>query len=113
VTPNEFKKYLRRDQYCWHCGATDETLIPQHRANRGMGSVKSRNRPSNIIVLCSAFNQAIESDASKAALAKDYGWKISGHDNPLFIPLFDVVKREWFFLDDEFGKFVMYKPLIE
>jgi hypothetical protein len=108
MTPNEFKKYLKRDGSCWHCGATGETLVPQHRANRGMGGSKSRHKPSNIIVFCAGFNQEIESSAEAAALAKDYGWKISGHDNPLFIPLFDVVSQKWWFLDDDFGRAEMY-----
>lgn len=105
MTPSEFKKYLARDfERCWHCGITGETLIPQHRANRGMGSVKSRNRPSNIIVLCSWFNQEIESNPEAAERARSKGWKLSVFDDPLFYPIWDSATQSWWFLDDEMGR---------
>jgi hypothetical protein len=109
MTPNEFKKFLHRDTRCWHCGTTDETLIPQHRANRGMGGVKSRNRPSNIIVFCASFNQLIEADSGAASLARSYGWKISGHDDPAFVPVFDVTDQAWYFLGDDYSRTVRYE----
>ena len=106
----QFDKYLRRDDnHCWHCGLDDDTLVPQHRAGRGMGSVKSRNAPANIIVLCSAFNGLIEADADAARKARQFGWKIDSWTDPLFEPVFDVVSQNWFLLDNDFGKAPLYK----
>jgi hypothetical protein len=105
VTPKEFNKYLERDfNRCVHCGKSDDTLIPQHRSNRGMGSVKSRNRPSNIVVLCSAYNGLIESNAQEARRARNNGWKLSSHQDSLFEPLWDAVDRSWWLLDDDYGR---------
>ena len=105
MTPKEFSKYLERDfGRCVHCGVTDDTLVPQHRSNRGMGSVKSRNKPSNIVVLCSAYNQLIESSASEASRARANGWKLSSHQDSLFVPLWDAVDRSWWLLDDDYGR---------
>jgi len=68
LNPKAFAKFLNRDKACVHCGTTDSTLIPQHRINRGMGGSKLLNKPSNIVVLCSAFNGLIEANAEAAAL---------------------------------------------
>ena len=105
MTPKEFRKYLERDfGRCIHCGVTGETLVPQHRSNRGMGSVKSRNRPSNIVVLCSSFNQEIEQSASAASRARANGWKLSSYQDSLFEPLWDAVDQSWWLLDDDYGR---------
>lgn len=96
----EFRKYLLRDgEKCLHCGTT-EGLVPQHRRNRGMGGSKSRNVPSNIIVLCSAYNGTIEADAAAASLAVAYGWKVVGMDAPEAVPVYDRTAQGWFILDD-------------
>ena len=60
MTPKEFRKYIDRDSWCYHCGQT-EAIAPNHRISRGMGGSKVRNVPSNIIVLCSEMNGLIES----------------------------------------------------
>jgi len=54
VTEKEFRKYLARDNHCLHCGLQDETLVPQHRVNRGAGGSKAKrlSNASNIITLC-------------------------------------------------------------
>lgn len=105
----EFRRYLRRDAgRCWHCGLDDETLVPQHRVGRGMGGSKTRDRPSNIIVLCSAFNSLIESDADAARIARSKGWKLDSWVDPEFEPVFDSVEQCWFLLDDKFGKQSLY-----
>lgn len=103
MTPKEFQKYLERDKRCLHCGAT-EGLAPNHRANRGMGGSKSRNRPSNIIVLCSLFNGLIESDAAAAQRAKDAGWKLESWQDPLKIPVLDLGSGIFYRLDDEYRR---------
>ena len=92
MKPKEFRKYLDRDgEKCLHCGTT-EGLVPQHRRNRGMGGSKERDMPSNIIVMCSAFNERIEQDADAASKAVQYGWKVVGMDIPWLarVQLFDV-----------------------
>ena len=104
MNQKQFDKYLARDfGRCWHCGLDDDTLVPQHRAGRGMGSVKSRHTPSNIIVLCSWMNGAIESDHRQADFAKRQGWKLQSWQDPLNVPVFDTRTNEWKMLDDSFG----------
>lgn len=104
MTPKQFKKFLVRDFYhCLHCGVT-EGLIPQHRKNRGMGGSKKADAPSNIIVLCSYFNVLIESNANAAALAKANGWKLEQWQNPLEVPVYDVLDGCLYLLDDNFGR---------
>jgi 5-methylcytosine-specific restriction endonuclease McrA len=104
MTPKEFKKLLARDGHCLHCGLDDDTLVVQHRANRGHGGSKSAANPSNYIVLCSAFNTLIESDAKAAGIAKRYGYKISRYDNPSEKPVYDLVAGAWFILNSDWTK---------
>ena len=104
MTPKTFRKYLDRDWYCWHCGREDGTLIPQHRLNRGSGGSKVRDVPSNIIVFCAEANSRAESDSRFAAECRVNGWKLSSWQNPLLTPVYDVMTRKWYFLDDEFGR---------
>jgi phage terminase large subunit GpA-like protein len=106
MNSREFAKYLAIQPYCPHCGDT-ETLVPNHRASRGIGSPKSLNRPSNIVVLCSLMNGLIESDAKAAQTARRYGWKLSKYQNPTEQPYFDLVAGKWFLLSDDFTKGVM------
>ena len=106
MTPKDFKRLLARDRHCLHCGLDDDTLIPQHRINRqmgGAGTASKRNKPSNLIVLCSAFNGLIESDADAAQEAGARGWKLQSWQDPLFEPVWDSVHSMWLSLDDEFG----------
>lgn len=103
MTPKQFQRFLNRDKHCLHCG-TDTTLIPQHRINRGMGGSKKRDTPSNIIVLCAAFNGLIESDADAAEMARLSGWKLYSWDNPAETPVFDNNLDKWFVLDEKFGR---------
>jgi hypothetical protein len=102
MSPKEFLKYLRRDGGCIHCGEM-ETIAPHHRANRGMGGSKARDVPSNIVVMCSAMNTAMESNADVAALARDYGWKLRSFESPADTPVFFQTRGEWFLLNDSFG----------
>lgn len=101
---SEFDRYLRRDgEKCLHCGTT-EGLVPQHRRNRGMGGSKARHTPSNIIVLCSAYNGQIEADDAAARAAVAYGWKVVGMDAPELVPVYDRTAQGWFLLDDFYGR---------
>ena len=102
MTPAQFQLYLIRDQRCWHCGTTDDTLVPQHRIGRGMGGKKKKaERPSNILVLCSLANGLLESDAAIAETGRRNGWKLSSWQDPSETPAFDTFTGAWFQLDDE------------
>jgi hypothetical protein len=63
-------------------GVYSETLVPQDRANRGMGGFKGSVRLSNYVWLESWINGLIESDAKWAAEARRRGIKISRYDDP-------------------------------
>jgi hypothetical protein len=104
VNHREFRRYLDRDRHCLHCGRVDDTLVPQHRANRGMGGRPSLDRPANVIVLCSLMNGLIESDARLAQIANEWGWKISTHEDPADVPVFDAVAGSWWLLGDDFTR---------
>jgi hypothetical protein len=104
VNRREFQKFLDRDKHCPHCGTTDDTLVPNHRANRGMGGHKAGNEPSNIVVLCSSFNGEIESDPLMASAARKFGWKIGRYANPTNVPVFDSVSGRWWRLDNDYGR---------
>lgn len=103
MTPKEFARLLARDRYCLECGET-EAISPNHRANRGMGGSKLRNRPSNLVVLCSLFNGAIEADPHAREMAIANGWKLNSWDDPLTIPVLDRITGESFLLDDNYGR---------
>lgn len=66
-----------------------------------MGGDPARDRPSNVIILCWAFNDLIERDAEAAQHARDYGWKLLSSDDPLAVPYLDVLTGFWWVLDDE------------
>lgn len=92
------KKILKRDNnQCWHC-AEIEAISLQHRRNRQMGGSKTLDRADNLIVLCSAMNALIESDANAAAEARDFGWKLASWDS-FEMPVFNRNERKWYQLD--------------
>jgi hypothetical protein len=97
-----FQKFLDRDKCCSHCGTTDDTLIPQHRANRGMGGSKLLDRPSNIIVLCSEANGLLESNAKFAELGRKFGWKLERHQVPEQTPVY--MGDGWWLLDNDYNR---------
>jgi len=106
MTPKQFRRFLDRDSGCLHCGES-EAVSPNHRANRGMGGSKARDVPSNIVVLCSFMNNAIESNAAAAEKAKLYGWKLETWQDPLSEPVYDTQKNEWVLLDNDFRRKVV------
>ena len=108
MNKKEFQKYLDRDVACPHCGTTGPELVPQHRANRGMGGSKERHKPSNIIVFCSLGNGLMESSPGFAALARGYGWKLFSHEDSLESPV--RLWDGWHVLDDNFGKQQITNP---
>lgn len=106
MTLKEFQKYLERDGGCYHCGTT-EALSPNHRANRGMGGSKKRDVPSNIVVLCSELNDQIERLVFYRDLALNFGWKLNTWQDPKETPVYDMQKKQWFLLNDDFGRIVI------
>ncbi len=103
MTPKEFKKYLERDfNECVHCGISDDTLVPNHRKNRGHGGSKLLNQSSNIVVMCSEFNGKIESVPAAADMARKFGWKLSSWDDPTEVPIYS--RGAWWLLDDNYGR---------
>lgn len=101
----EFAKYLARDLHC-PCGCTgmEDTLVPHHRANRGMGGSQLLDRPANIIVVCAWLNYAMESDPKVAAMARANGWKLNRWEAPEDTPFFDRGTELWWQIDNEFNR---------
>ena len=108
-----FTRYLERDGgRCYHCGISSDTLVPQHRAGRGMGGSRSRgSQPSNVITLCSAANGLLESDSEFAEVGRDYGWKISTWEDPTAAPVYSMAEGIWYLLDDQYGR-TIHEPKI-
>jgi len=104
VTKKEFAKFLARDGHCYHCGIADDTLVPQHRRNRGMGGSQSRSNASNVVVVCSHSNGLFEASEVASRAAQKYGWKLRAGQDPLTTPVFDAFEGVWYLLDDKFGK---------
>ncbi|MHC6175429.1 hypothetical protein [Glutamicibacter sp. X7] len=99
-----FTKYLTRDKQCvCGCNSTD-TLVPQHRANRGMGGSPALDRPANVIVMCARLNGLIESDPRHAAIARRYGWKLERWQTPEETPVYYVSESLWFTIDNDFNR---------
>ena len=103
MTQKQFRKYLDRDESCWHCGAT-ETVVPHHRVNRGMGGSKKREVPSNVIVMCSLFNGLMESQSNSALAAIQYGWKSPAYATPTEQPVYNMNDGCWYRLTDDYRK---------
>lgn len=105
ISKKNWQLLLDRDLHrCMHCGIEGETLVIQHRSNRGHGGSNSAERASNYVVLCSYFNGLIESDAKAAGIAKRFGYKISRYDNTREMPVYDTVTGQWWLLNDDFTK---------
>lgn len=96
MTPKLMKQLKARDKYCWHCGE-DFELVAHHRKNRGMGGRPSLDRIENLLLVCQAYNFAMESDAKEAAWALDYGHKLRQWED-FTRPVFDRVAQKWFSL---------------
>ena len=105
---SDLQKLRNRDQWCWHC-AREDNLVPHHRANRGAGGSKILDGLQNLILVCAEYNGAMESNAKVAALARDYGHKLSRYQSPT-APCFDVWSRKWYVLDEKGSKFETEPP---
>tara|TARA_R110000851_G_scaffold249390_1_gene401869 strand:+ start:75 stop:323 length:249 start_codon:yes stop_codon:yes gene_type:complete len=67
-----------------------------------MGGSKVRDLPSNIIVVCSWLNMAMESDAEVAEVARHNGWKLRPGQVPEEEPLYFQTMNLWGTIDDNF-----------
>lgn len=101
MNSKQFRKYLDRDGGCVHCG-DEETVVPHHRLNRGMGGSPELNVPSNIICLCSYMNGLIESSSEAAQMARDYGWKLTRAQDPILTPYWNANHGSWVLPKDQF-----------
>lgn len=70
-----------------------------------MGGSKVRDVPSNIIVICSSFNSAMESSPDAQTLAIRYGWKLNSWQDPKLAPVFDITTGFWYNLDDNHNRY--------
>lgn len=99
MNKKELRLLFKRDAVCWHCGLNDDTLVPHHRLNRGMGGSAARDNLSNVILVCSRYNLLMESDSFWAARAREQGHKLLSWQNPAVAPCFDVSSGVWYRLN--------------
>jgi len=105
VNGRQFALYLARDMHCpCGCVGREDTFVPQHRINRGMGGSKVLDRPANVIVMCSEVNGLIESSPDIAAQARAYGWKLSRWDSPEDTPFWDIATGTWNLIDNLYNR---------
>jgi hypothetical protein len=106
----QFALYLARDMHCaCGCVGREDTLVPQHRINRGLGGSKVLDRPANVIVLCSSANGLIESNATWASRAREYGWKLSRWESPEETPFYDLATGTWNLIDNLYRRTITEK----
>lgn len=108
MKPKLIQQLRDRDTHCYHCGQTND-LVPHHRRNRAMGGSKLLDKLSNLILVCSAYNGAMEADATIASQARDFGHKLGQWDN-FDTPVFDKVSRRWFMITDNGDKIETVPP---
>ena len=98
--PNIRDQVKARDTHCWHCGTTDDLQV-HHRQNRGMGGRgKLLDRTDNLVLVCAAYNYAMESNAEVAKLARERGHKLGSWDG-FDTPILDVPTGIWFILTSD------------
>jgi hypothetical protein len=110
VNGRQFALYLARDMHC-PCGCVgfEDTFVPQHRINRGMGGSRVLDRPANVLVMCSRQNGLIESDPKQAEVARLYGWKLSRWQEPESEPFYDLSTGAWYRIDNLFRREITAK----
>lgn len=91
------RKLRARDLHCWHCGI-DQGLVPHHRRNRQMGGSKLLDGLDNLLLVCSQYNGAMESDPEVAAQARQDGHKLGSWES-FARAVFDYADGCWYELD--------------
>jgi len=105
-----FALYLARDLHCpCGCVGREDTFVPQHRINRGMGGSRVLDRPANVLVMCSLVNGLIETDAKWAGAAREYGWKLSRWEAPEGTPFYDLATGTWNLIDNIYNRTITEK----
>jgi hypothetical protein len=103
ATPKRLLRALdaRDGHVCaWHGPQCDpDTLVPQHRASRGMGGRLSAMVIENLVWLDSWQNGLLESDSAVAAIALARGIKISSHRDPSQVPVW--LDEAWWLLNPD------------
>jgi len=72
-----------------------------------MGGSKRRETPSNVIVMCSRFNGAMESETEAQLAAMQFGWKLPAYATPSEEPVYNMNDGRWYRLDDDYRKEVI------
>lgn len=110
MRPTQFARFLARDGSCFHCGVRDDTLIPGHRIDRGMGGSRHLDVPSAIVTQCSYANGLQTSNADFAADMLRAGIRLSRFPSVdrdphrlLRSPVYHFGRGAWLLLDDQFG----------
>lgn len=93
--PKRLLKMLddRDGHRCAYTGIESDTLVPHHRANRGMGG--GSHEIQNLVWLDSIINGRVENDLQSDALAR--GIKISKYSKPEEMPIMHSV-HGWVYL---------------
>jgi hypothetical protein len=106
----QFALYLARDLFCpCGCVGREDTLVPQHRINRGMGGSRVLDRPANVLVMCAEWNGLIESSHGHATHARAYGWKLARWESPEDTPFYDVGAGTWNLIDNIYNRVITTK----
>ena len=74
-----------------------------------MGGSKLLDRADNLVLVCAAYNFAMEADAKVARLARERGHKLGSWDG-FDTPILDVPQGIWFILTSD-GRKVRGQPL--
>lgn len=100
MTPAQRAKALnKRDGHrCAWCGDDNETLVPHHRVNRGMGGSPKADNIANLVWLCSSTNSLLESDANYGEMARIRGIKLRMGQDPAITPIKHSAHNGWVLL---------------
>lgn len=76
-------------------------LVPHHRKNRGAGGSKVlENDITNLILICAGWNGSIESDATNATVARNFGQKLRSWQSTSE-PVYDLTNGLWYCLTSD------------
>lgn len=67
-----------------------------------MGGSKERDKPANIIVLCSNLNNLLESDPVTAQYGRENGWKLRPGQDPETTMVWLPMQGFWAYLTNDY-----------